>query len=541
MDVNGKVFDVGAFRDMLEQQLSANRSVIDNPLPPGDGSYAVPHVDTFMGQTTTGINIKSYLISDTALKEAWMNAEYMRNDLCVMECLEIRKRTTALLKWHIRCRNPKDERQREAARTIQEIIEDIPRFTQFKDCLLDALWYGRSGVQLQWRNRFIDEQKQIYIHSWIPINGDKLVFAVQEGRPYEDEKVGIRVGGAVYANNTLSPEQVEQLEPTDNGEAYYFTPEERDLIVVHKHFIEDGDYRDPRSGGKINGVGIRSRIYWTWYLMKEVTNGLMEFIDRSANGFEIWYYPMGNKEAQQATEKAALNRTGNGRNTVLVPRPIGEDSALYDVRRIEPSMGGVDACMRVIQELFAHQIKRYIIGQTLTTESSSTGLGSNLANVHMETFLQIIKYDALNLQESLTKEIVAKIAKFNFPDINPINFQFIIETEEPDKKGKLEAARTAYNMGVRIAEEEVLDAAGLSPVGPNDHVLENPQIAHFSDMVTSLKGDKNHGVKDDKKEYVAPQTAARRFQGLPPNDNITSRRSNTGLPRNIDIRQVFDH
>ena len=136
-------------------------------------------------------------------------------------------------------------------------------------------------------------------------------------------------------------------------------------------------------------------------------------------------------------------------------------------------MAGAEVCMSIVKEFFQHQIKRYILGQTLTTESGSTGLGSNLASIHLETYLQIIKYDALNLGETLT-ELVEKIRKFNFPYLDEGCLRFNIETDEIDHRDRLDSIRSAWDMGARITEKETLSAAGLSEPSDDDRVLYNP-------------------------------------------------------------------
>ena len=135
--------------------------------------------------------------------------------------------------------------------------------------------------------------------------------------------------------------------------------------------------------------------------------------------------------------------------------------------------------MSIVKEFFQHQIKRYILGQTLTTEAAGTGLGSNLATIHLETYLQIIKYDAINLEETLTNDLVEKIRKFNFPYLDELSLRFRIETDEIDHQDRLNSIRTLYDMGVPISKEQALSAAGMTSPKENEEVLVNPAIESF--------------------------------------------------------------
>lgn len=434
----------------------------------------IPHVATFQGFANT--LAKTYWTTDEAIKVAWENARFMKNDLAVMECVEMRRRSVALLEWHIVPDNPSNKKQREAAKIVERIVNRTPRFIQFRENLLYALWYGKYGIQMQWGQTVVDGEQRFFVRNWIPVNGDKIVYKVLEGTPYERERVGIRIG---FNEVELDERYNGQIMPTDRGMAYFLTDEQRDRFIVHRHMVEDGDYDDPYSGGSIFGVGIRSRIYWTWYLMKETLAWLMEYVERSATGFEIWYYPAGNERARDAIRRAAEDRVGHSGNIVLVPQMEGQSGPSYQMQRIEPSMGGAQVCMNIVKEFFQHQIKRYILGQTLTTEAGGTGLGSNLANIHLETYSQIIKYDAINLEETLTNDLVEKIRKFNFPELEEGSLLFRIETKEIDHADRLSTIRTLYDMGVPVSQSQALAAAGLTEPEKDEVVLVNPAIESF--------------------------------------------------------------
>ena len=437
-------------------------------------TFPLPHVATFQGFANT--LAKTYWTTDEAMKNAWENARFMKNDLAVMECVEMRRRSVALLEWRVVPDNPDNQAQNDAASAVEKIIKRTPRFMQLRENLLYALWYGKYGAQLQWGRALVDGEPRYYVRSWIPVNGDKIVYKTLEGAPYEEERVGIRIG---YAQGALEEKYDGQIGPTDRGLAYFLTDEQRDRFIIHHHMIEDGDYDDPYSGGSIYGVGIRSRIFWTWYLMKETLAWLMEYIERSATGFEIWYYPAGNERARDAIKKAAEDRVGHSGNIVLVPQMEGQSGPSYQMQRIEPSMSGAEVCISIVKEFFQHQIKRYILGQTLTTETGATGLGSNVATIHLETYLQIIKYDAINLEETLTRDLVEKIRKFNFPELEENSLYFKIETEEIDHHDRLQSIMALYNMGAPISTEQALSAAGMTMPKDDEDKLINPAVESF--------------------------------------------------------------
>jgi phage gp29-like protein len=447
-------------------------------MPPQYGDWILPHVTTFQGIISSVSRV--YRPSDEAIKDSLENARFMRNDCSISECVEQRQRSVSLLDWSIEPADEADARGKWLADELTNILRETPKFHKFRENLLNALWFGKYGINMRYRWKFLKGRPYVAIEHWRPVHGDKIVYRYDDGSgDYMEDQIGIRVGAGYTSGANLANEwtadRINRVEPTDYGLAYFLEPDERDALAIHQHIIEDGEYEDPRSAAKVLGVGIRSKIYWVWMQKQECLAMLMEFLERSALGIEIWYYPWGNPEAEAKTRKAATERIGNGRNIILVPRPLGEDGMAYGVERIEPAMGGADTMRDILTSYFGHQIKRYILGQVLTTEAEATGLGSNLASVHLDTYLQIVRYDALSLEETINNEVVKHLQQYNFPKFHDVPVKFRILTEAPDIEGKLAAWQKAYDMGCKIPASEVMDLIGIKPVEPGEEVLRSPE------------------------------------------------------------------
>ncbi len=442
-------------------------------MPPGGGQSVVPHAATFIAMMPGGV-ARVFRPSDEALKESRENARFMRADAAVMECVELRQRAVALLDWRVACDDPADQ---PVADLVTRILQRIPRFVQYRENLLSAIWYGRYAVENVFQWDWLEGTKVVRIAGWTPIHGDKLVWRISAKTGRWDEAFGIRVGNLSGLSEEIRAwfeANRRWIEPTDLGLGYFPPPGKRELLVVHRHQIEDGEYEESRNADRVFGVGIRSRIYWVWYQKQQALRWLMEFLERSAFGIELWYYPSGNLEARQEMLRAAQERVGTGKNILLVPRPPGGEGMVYGVERIEPSMAGAEALRQILADYFGHQIKRYILGQTLTTEAQATGLGSNLASIHQDTFLQIVRYDAGNLEETLTDQLVRRLVHWNWPGVDPGRFRFEIDVRSPDAMQRLEAVRAAFDMGLKVRPGDLAEMVGLAQPGPGEQFLQNP-------------------------------------------------------------------
>lgn len=448
---------------------------------PGGGTVPVPHVVSFNGLVSAVSDV--YTNADEAIKNSIANARYMRNDLGIMECVLARERMVALLDWHLEPEDEKSTEQKQLCESLTKILGRLRRFTEYRRCLMEAIWYGRSAVQHRWGEQRIGGQSFIMPSpeegrehpGWLPINGDKLVF--RNDLSWRSEAAGHFGQIGVLINRATLPQSIDVdcVEATNRGLAYFLPTWQRRLMAVHKHEIEDAAYESPLDAGAINGVGIRSRIYWEWFQKQEVLAYLLEYLERSASGIEVWEYPAGNDEAKRAVEAAALNRGAGNKNVLLFPKPPGEDAALFGVHLVEPGMAGADMLLNMVEKYFGHRVKRFILGQTLTSEADATGLGSGVADLHLDTLMQIIRYDARNLAETLTYQLLEPIKLFNFPQAAGIHVDLRIQTDDPKAQETLEAYKSAWDMGARLKESDVLGVIGASAVTNEDVILQNKQ------------------------------------------------------------------
>ena len=472
-----QVFDVKDFEGKFPAAILNSEAAHPDPAadwpgaPPNFGRDLVPHIYTVSGWV--GSQARAYPLEDEALRASIDNAERMRKDPDIKECLLARQRAVALLPWSLIPEDEQDPKQKQLCTDLTTILERSRRFTEMRRFLMEAIWYGKSFVQLKYGLDWVAGQQRKIIKEWEPRHADKIVFRYSDGTAnYQAGQVGIRVH-AGYKHIAK-----EQIEPTQYGLAYWLRDWQRRLCIVHKHEIEDGPYMDPWMSGRIHGVGIRDSIYWTWFACKNVEANLLEYLERTALGIEIWRYPSGNPEAEKKARTAAEERFNNGRSVIMVPVIPGEQADLFGVQHIEPSPAGADLLLTICQHFYAHKIKRLILGQTLSSEAAATGLGSGVADAHLATYADIVRYDAINLQETLTEDLVRTAKEENFPWARKVHVRMVLSTDDPEVQEKLGALQAAWNMGLKLRAEDLYQLVGARRPDEEDDELENPGIAN---------------------------------------------------------------
>jgi hypothetical protein len=443
--------------------------------PPLFGRDVVPHFYTTTGYI--GSAARAYPVEDEATRNSVENSIRMRTECAIMECLESRQRATALLKWHLAPENDKSEKQQVLCRELTRIIDRIPRFVEYRRVLLEALWYGKYAVANKFGMAKVGGHYRTIISDWTPRDGDKLMFRYDDGTTkFKEGQLGIRVHANFGANmlpklSNVGHDMRRRIEPTQYGLVYWFNDYERETMVVHKHMVEDGPWREPRMMGRILGVGIRDRIYWTWYAMQALLQDLLTYSNRAALGVRLWRYPSGNPEWKEKVEAAAKDAISNGVADILFPVEPNDYASLYGVEQIEPGTAGAQLLAELIERFFLKKIKKYILGQLLTSEAEATGLGSGVAQAHLATFSDIVQYDAANLQETLTHELVRKIQKENAPKSMGVFLRFVLDTDTPDTEKRLQAIQAAYQMDVPIKVEDIYMLTGLSKPEAQDEII----------------------------------------------------------------------
>ena len=185
----------------------------------------------------------------------------------------------------------------------------------------------------------------------------------------------------------------------------------------------------------------------------------------------IFYYEAGNPASLAAVRDAAEHQTRN--NVMLFPRPIGTDKMGAGIERIPPNNAGEETLYKLVQEYFNAQIKSYVLGQVLSSDTAPTGLGSEVAKLHGETLAKIIRYDSNNLDETITTDFLWVMQRANYPGTAMCRFRSNVD--KPNIEGYMGAVRQFFDMGGKVKENEVRSRIGLSAPKEGDAVLQSQQ------------------------------------------------------------------
>jgi hypothetical protein len=469
LETNGQDYTPGRILGPDGQPIRDRPPLLDAagyPLLGSDG-YLLPHPRTFSA-IYNAISRTYRYTWDEAVKHLPKNALAMRRDVSIMKMLRERMYPVAQMEWSLETDDGEDETQKAVADKYTKIIKSTPRFQQMRFYLQEAVWYGRYGSQFVLGPTPIDGEMMNAVIKHQPINGDKIQFN-WSGTP------AIYVHAGFLANlpmNYVIPEgQGIQGIYTDRAPALLLgDPAWRARFVIHKHEVDDADYFEGEMAGGLHGVGIRSRVYWAWWIRQEMLSWLVDFLERVGQGLTVFTYDIGNPQSKTAAEKAAQQQ---GRNAVIAwPRWTDGSKSGSGVERIETSTASGDLIQGAMA-YFDDMMREYIVGQSMSSKTEATGIGGDAqAELKADTKYRIIKFDCDNADQTLTDDFLKPLIDANDPGL-PFTLRFKSHVDKPNSKDRMDGIKIAWETGVEIKTDEIRDAAGLSKPSEDDEVVTN--------------------------------------------------------------------
>ncbi len=462
-------------------------------LPAGGAKWPVEHPFSKIG--IINLIARAYRWThDEALRHSRQNARACLRDLVIRNALMARWIPVVQLSWHLRPKDPTDPRETEAAAKVTKIIERTPKLQDFFLSLLWAEWFGRQGL--------------LQTYEWVPVH-DEMWMVVREHRPVNGDSLVARWSGdwGQLTNGLWDGDQ----EITDRGFAHFYTPEEREAVIVHTAPPEDVDFEEPELAGQIKGSGLRGHVYWYWYLKSNFEALLGDFAERFAQGVWTAWYEYGNDASKTAVEEVVAAYRAN--RLLLFPRTQQKETAygvdIQEVGTANPQF------LLALRDDINKLIHEYITFGALN--NLDVAVGGDGAGLVEDRISRGVKYSASRLAETLTAEWLPVLYKYNCPGVEPAHFEWDIE--HASAGSILSYARAIHDLGGPIDLEHLMDIAGLPIPGANATVASklqplSPQMGQVPQGVP-MAGDQMQQQPQPDQQQVQQQPPQQ--QQLPPN------------------------
>lgn len=183
-------------------------------------------------------------------------------------------------------------------------------------------------------------------------------------------------------------------------------------------------------------AGLLRPAAWFWFFKKFTLTAWLIFNEKYGQPFRVGKYPPGMSEEEQSA--AFMNLVEMGAEAVAM-LPDGMD---VEFHQVAASMQG--EAHSALAARCDDEITILLLGQTLTTSMAGGGGSYAAAKVHNEVRQDLLEWDAIQLQETIERDLVTPWVRFQFGQDVEIP-QFELEVEDPVD---LEARSRVYQVVV---------------------------------------------------------------------------------------------
>jgi len=360
-----------------------------------------------------------------------------------------RKKSVEGMLWEI----DRGKAKSEQAKFVEETIKNLDVYRIISD-ILDAPYYGMSPVEVIWAK---------------PVDG-KIVPAQVIGKPPEWFQFDMNnVLRYISRDNQIKGEEIKP----------------RKIILARHNPTYKNPYGDP----------LLSKIFWPVTFKKGGLKFWVQFSERFGMPLVVGKVPRAGSEAEyQALADQLADTVQDG--IIVMPK----DS---EVDIVEGSKSGGSAVFQDLLVFVNQEISKAILGQTLTTEASSTGTQA-LGTVHMEVKENLITADK-RMVEGCFDTLIRWILEVNFGNSKdaPAFTLYTPEEINLDQVNRDKLLSEIATVDIEFSQEYIDQKYGFKPgeVTVNKKEIAAPVVPGKKDSKGPNLGPKKEDGTNDDEEF----------------------------------------
>lgn len=395
--------------------------------------------------------------TDYALSKDDQSYELMRRDAIVAHAFSFRKHLAAGLDWHLEPASAAPHDKKVAA-ILESMLRKLPHFASARYNLSEAIIRGEAwgGLQGSWTTCALAGGQ---VRRWWLVTGitdiDKRRF-----RPAQDKPSGPQQGS-----------------PSWHWEIQRFFPYRWEPIEATTHYIHHIHGSQEATLGR--GYGIGNEIWHYWRDKVECLKLWLQRLDRWALGNLVAQITMDeksrrdpNNDARIASWMAVLKKMRAGHVCVF---------DIKDTIKLVEATGDGSEISRAIA-YFDDGIIRLSLGALMPTGSNNVNGSYARADVEADSTNLIIRFDHLELEESLTRQTVELLYRANYRSllletagVQPSGCpDFRLNSDRKGDPAKNADILTKILPLMPVRLDEAYAKLGLTPPAPGDPTIGGP-------------------------------------------------------------------
>lgn len=354
--------------------------------------------------------------------------------------------------WHIEPPTSPTRAEKKAAAAVEDILRNA--VDDLEDVILgamDGVGHGFAPIELEWQRIGTEWIPKFHLRpqAWFQLDQQRREIRLRDGSG----------DGAV---------------PTPMG------------WIMHQHVKAKTGY--------LGRAGLARTLIWPFLYKAYSVGDFAEFLETFGLPFIIGKYAPGSADDEKASLMRAVMALGHD------ARAIMPDGMQIELSKITGSGDGTPH-LRMVEWADAAQSK-CLLGQVLSAEAKSTGLGSGVADLHKLVRADILKSDCRQLAGTLIRDLVYPLSVLNGLPIDGLRRcpRWVFELGEvADLKLLSDSLPVLAQGGARIPLRWVHERAGI-PVAEDDEpvfgvkaappaVTPPAALAALAAQLTPVSGD----------------------------------------------------
>lgn len=372
-------------------------------------------------------------------------ADMEDRDATIAAAMQQRALAVARLPWHIEPPPGADAKEKKAAEAAEELIR--AGIDALEDVLVDlmaAVGHGFAAVEIAWQRQGDAWLPDLYPrpHEWFGVSDDRRSLALLD----------------------------------DSGRGQGLRPFG---WVLHQP-------RRPKAGYVARG-GLYRALVWPFVYKAYAVGDFAEFLETYGLPFVVGKY---GREATEEDKTRLLSAVASLAHDARAIMPLEMQLEIHKIA------GSGDGAPHLKMIAWADEaIARCVLGQTLSSEAKSTGLGSGVADLHAQVRQDIRDADARQLAATLTRDLIWPVVALNFGLADPRRGpRLVFDTSEPeDVSTWAEALPKLVSIGLPVPARWAAEKLGIPAPEGDEPVLgaaaASAQTAQTAQTAALAAGD----------------------------------------------------
>lgn len=213
-------------------------------------------------------------------------------------------------------------------------------------------------------------------------------------------------------------------------------------FIVHRYGAKDGNPY---------GLGLGTRLFWPVFFKRQGIQFWLTFADKFGSPTAVGKYPSSASGKEKDTLLDAIAALSNDAGVTIPENMV--------IEFLEAARSGSINTYESLCRYMDEEISKAVLGETLSTNMSSSGGSYGASKTHNEVRLELTKADADLLSDTLNATLVKWYCEYNFPGANPPKVWRDFEEPE-DLNKRADTDKKVCEMGFTPSLEYIRETYG---------------------------------------------------------------------------------